>query len=252
MNYMFGVYSKHSGLSIKMSYIVLSDINGRLDRLNDALNDILKESPDEHQVVFLGNYIDKGDNSKECISMLMDFSFKWRNVKFLMGRSEELLLSLFDRIYIDYNSILFNETYEDIKGIWLRNGGDRTLESYKMKDEKFEEILYNIEHEHLSFFNKLEPLYIQKRIIFVSSGINKRIPLSENKISNFLWERPPFGFIYESQRLLVHGNTLCKTIKLNVTEMSLNINTGCYSDSGKLSVVYITENGQIEKIDEYK
>lgn len=224
-----------------------------MDRLTKALIDISKESQDEYQVVFLGNYIDKGNNSKECISTLIEFSKKWKNVKFLLGKSEELLSSLIDKKYVNKHSILVNEKAEDIKQIWFRNGGDKTIESYRNNEsETFEDVLNNIKNKHIGFFESLEQIYIQRRMIFVSSGINKRIPLNQNTIYNFLWERPPFGFLYESQRLLVHGNTQCKTVKMNTVEMSLNVNTGCYSDNGRLSIVYITENGQIEKLNTYK
>lgn len=184
-----------------------------------------------------------------------------------MGNHEEFLLCSLDKKNMLPDSILQNERYEDVPVIWWRNGGDETWLSYVNDPNEylvdgelnfrklvklFEDFKTSISKEHLDFFYSLEYIYIQKRIIFVHGGINKNIEFSKNTIKEFLWQRPPFGFKYETQRLVIHGHTPCNSVKLNTTENTLNIDTKCISDSGKLSVLFVDDNQTIEKIEEYK
>lgn len=228
-----------------MKFLAMSDIHGRADRLEKALNE-LKSKSSEYQFVFLGNYIDIGTDSKECIDLLIDFQSKRPESKFLLGNHEEFLLYCIDTSFVR-DEFITREQQSDILRLWMSSGGEETLKSYNITKDKI-----IIPENHLNFIKSLEYIYQQRRIIFVHAGIDKTKPLNKNTISDLLWSKPPFGYVYENQRLLVHGHTKIKKVSLDTVEMRININTGCGYESGKLSVLEIDESQKILGIHTYK
>jgi serine/threonine protein phosphatase 1 len=76
-----------------MGTIAIGDIHGNLRALEDLLNGISKEVGAEDTVVFLGDYIDRGPDSKGCIERIIAFQSDMKaNVVPLLGNHEEWLL----------------------------------------------------------------------------------------------------------------------------------------------------------------
>ena len=70
---------------MKKKYAVITDIHGNIEGLNAVLNDIRSKETDE--IICLGDTIDIGPNSKECIDILID-----NNIKTILGNHELYLL----------------------------------------------------------------------------------------------------------------------------------------------------------------
>jgi predicted MPP superfamily phosphohydrolase len=100
-----------------MSTIAIGDVHGNLAALDDLLSRITLEISAEDTIVFLGDYIDRGPDSKGCIERIIDFrrAVKGRVVT-LLGNHEEWML----RTYEDYT-----------RHSWLLGmEGLRTIQSY--------------------------------------------------------------------------------------------------------------------------
>src|SRR5882757_5004187 len=86
-----------SGLDTLMATIAIGDIHGELEALTDLLAQLEPELSSGDTVVFLGDYIDRGPRSKECIDRILDF---WAStsaeVVALLGNHEEWLLRTLD------------------------------------------------------------------------------------------------------------------------------------------------------------
>lgn len=149
---------------------LIGDIHGCLDEL-DAL---LKKLPRDAQLIFLGDYIDRGPDSKGCIERLLQE--KHRSI-FLRGNHEQILLDYF-----------FDQDNPDTM-IWLRrvNGGPQTLESYGLEpDCQFTDLPAS----HREFIEALPLYYEAADFIAVHAGVNVRVPLlAEQQANDLLYIR---------------------------------------------------------------
>ena len=76
-----------------MATISIGDVHGNFVALNDLLNRIWSELSGEDTVVFLGDYIDRGPDSRRCIDKILDFRSAIRvSVVTLLGNHEESCL----------------------------------------------------------------------------------------------------------------------------------------------------------------
>ena len=165
--------------------IAIGDIHGEIEKLKELLNQLAPQKDDT--LVFLGDYIDRGLNSKEVINCLIELSKK-TNCIFLKGNHEDLLLK-----------VLQTRNEIDILN-WLIAGGRTTLDNYGS--------LENIFKLHNDFFNNLKPYYITKDYLFVHAGINPNKLLEEQDEYDLLWIRD--NFIYRKHKLkqkIVFGHT---------------------------------------------
>jgi len=70
---------------MKKKYAVITDIHGNIEALNSVLEDIKKTNVDD--IFCLGDIIDIGPNSKECVNKLIEY-----NVKSILGNHELYLI----------------------------------------------------------------------------------------------------------------------------------------------------------------
>lgn len=163
-----------------MASYVVGDIHGcpeELSRLVEALP--LKPAD---RVVFLGDYIDRGPDSKGVVSYLME----WRErapqeLIFLKGNHEDMFLS--------YLGLAGN--YGEM---FLFNGGGATLASYGVprRAETREEILARIPPSHLEFLQNSRLYYLMEPFLCVHAGIHPAKPLEQQVGEELIWIRDEF------------------------------------------------------------
>lgn len=100
----------------------VGDLHGRVDLLTEMLErldaDMLSRGRDEAQVVFLGDYVDRGDHAAEVLEWMHWLSWEYAGrVVCLKGNHEAMMLD-------------FLVDPEGRGPRWLRNGGLQTLASY--------------------------------------------------------------------------------------------------------------------------
>src|SRR5215213_9957860 len=124
-----------------MTSFVIGDIHGCCDELR-YLIDALPIGPDD-EVIFLGDYIDRGPDSRAVISFLIELKDRLRENRlvFLKGNHEDMLLS-----------------YLELSGqhgkMFLLNGGNATVESYGIAAENSspDQLSAAMPPEHLAFY----------------------------------------------------------------------------------------------------
>lgn len=102
-----------------MKIWAIPDIHGRFDLLEDLLN---KTPIDwkEDKVVFLGDMIDRGLQSKQVVEKVRELLTRYPdNVTVLLGNHEDMMLNA-----------LRGKDYDDI-GFWCVNGGRETKQSWE-------------------------------------------------------------------------------------------------------------------------
>ena len=96
----------------------IGDIHGMAGNLEELL-DIIPYDPAEDRLVFLGDYVDRGPESRRVIEMLWRLRSKTENVVFLMGNHEQMFLD-------------FLNGADPLHYFW--NCGKATLESYGFRE----------------------------------------------------------------------------------------------------------------------
>lgn len=170
----------------------VGDIHGRYDKLV-ALMDRIEIDFDADRLVFLGDYVDRGEQSYEVIEYLVDL--KQRNpypqTVFLKGNHEDMMgkyLAGKDRL------------------TWLINGGQQTLESYMQHHRDPEKPLIPEAHRH--FFDSLQLYHESDNYIFVHAGLRKNVPLEKQKPEDLLWIRKKFiDTDFDFGKTVVFGHT---------------------------------------------
>ncbi len=168
----------------------IGDIHGCYNKLL-ALMKKLPINFERDQLVFLGDYIDRGPDSFQVVEYLIGLKKEHRNIVFLKGNHEEML-----ELYLKGIEIMH----------FVSNGGGRTLESYSKHSKGNGAGL--IPQSHLDFFNALLLYYETEKYIFAHAGLKKKTPLERQKAEDLLWVRNKFiRSRYDFGKVVIFGHT---------------------------------------------
>jgi serine/threonine protein phosphatase 1 len=181
----------------------VGDIHGcaaLLDALLEKINADAAGKP--RRLVFLGDYVDRGDDSKGVIDRLVSIRAREPETIFLKGNHEQAVLDFLDA----------PDRNED----WLHWGGDKTLESYGAEDiwskppaRLAAELNDRLPDAHFDFLTTLELWRILGDYVFVHAGFRPGVALEEQSEEDCLWIRaafhnaPPEG---RPREVVVHGH----------------------------------------------
>lgn len=174
---------------------------GLLDKLLDAIEMDARSAP-AYQLIFLGDYIDRGPDSYAVIARLIELKSAKPDTIFLKGNHEAAMLD-------------FYSSPGDLTG-WLDWGGEETLKSYGVSSvlgrvafDIQEEINEKTPRVHLDFLNSLALMHDAGDYLFVHAGLRPGKALSEQTEEDLLWIRQPFHNMTREQRpdqVVVHGH----------------------------------------------
>src|SRR5262249_17254500 len=160
------------------SLFAIGDIHGNIRALDDLLNKIKPELSAGDVLVFLGDYIDRGPNTRECIARIIELqetsSF---SVVTLLGNHEDWML----KSYRDnrwHSWIIGMESFETIAS-YSWNAAEvlqREIERYGVRFilEKpplsYEVFFDSVPPSHMTFFLNLKPYYRANGVLCVHGG----------------------------------------------------------------------------------
>ncbi len=182
---------------------VLSDIHGCRKEMNLLLSKILKRfnSPN---FIFLGDYVDRGKDSKGVVDDLLQLRNNYECV-FLIGNHEDMLLDRAKGINAFGNR-------------WDKNGNDATIFSYGS--------LSNILKIHGDFYENLNLYYEEKDFLFVHGGLEPNLSLEEQDYQTMLWIRDDFIYSdYDFGKIIIYGHT--PQFPIRITFKKICVDTGC-------------------------
>jgi serine/threonine protein phosphatase 1 len=232
--------TSRTGLDNSITFVI-GDIHGCFDKfLRLMFVCSAFESGQDIKFVLLGDYIDRGPQSREVIDSLMKRQTDpGHHLICLRGNHEELLIRAADKGRSDRDLMT-----------WWRNGGEQTLASYGVGDPS------DLPAEHLDWMRGL-PLHTRDHHrIFVHAGIKPGIALSSQSEQDLLWIREPFLSSEEDHgAFVVHGHTPTPSRKPDLQPNRLNIDTGaCYggpltaaafSDELIAPLFFISDSGDV-------
>lgn len=218
----------------------VGDIHGRLDLLNGILERIEQDCASRPRrktfIIFLGDLIDRGEDSAGVVERLRTYKPDFAQPLFLAGNHEEVLL----RILHGDKGVLSS---------WLTFGGTECLRSYridpaplKMMEEgaALRLIRSRFPEEHRRFIESFADTFRFGDYLFVHAGIRPGVAIEEQDRADLLWIREPFlNDSKEHGCIVVHGHTIVEAVEEKRNR--IGIDTGAYQ-TGVLTALAIEDD----------
>lgn len=223
---------------------VFGDVHG----CYKTLIDLKEKLPENSELIFVGDLIDRGKSSKDVIKFVRDNKYKCTlgNHEKMMIEHGEIFLKTIDNIATNYIHM------------WLNSGGKETLLSYNLIKIENTRVVYSGNDKYLKQFEddikwlKTLPLYLE-----VNKKVNNRdVVISHSCISNVWHKKDDIDFADEFEEYAlwhrddafsdneifnIFGHTPTP-FGVDLKEHYINLDTGCFIDDidhGKLSVFCI-------------
>ena len=169
---------------------IIGDIHGCLGMLK-RLMDKIDWSPENDGLIFLGDYVDRGEDSKGVIDFIIKISDSSPNVQSLIGNHEN--------IFLDFLS------GQGINSFFM-NGGDSTLASYSKASGADGEPF--IPQEHMRFLRSLRTWVELEDYYVVHAGFRPGVDIKDQTIEDLTWIRDPFlSSEYDFGKRVIFGHT---------------------------------------------
>lgn len=219
----------------------VGDVHGREDLLSTLLNHIQHDietgrKPSTIDLIFLGDYIDRGHNSRGVLDLLTEIALPHTTITILRGNHEQILLDL------------LASANPDLCTKWLSYGGFETLASYGVPSRTLyssdastiQSLLMQVMPPAHEALLHQAPLSIQiGDYFFAHAGVRPGTPLDQQDPSDLLWIREPFLSSPQNfGAVVVHGHSI--TNRVTNVPNRIGIDTGAYA-TGVLTAVVLEE-----------
>ncbi len=146
-----------------MRTFVIGDIHGQKKGLEQCI-ERSGIDPENDRLIVLGDVVDRGPESAGCIEMLRNF----HNLIYIIG---------------NHDIWMINWLKEDKKPqIWIKNGGQSTIDSYEGKDD--------LKANHLAFFEEaVHVCYDKHNNVYTHGGINPELAINNQEMETVTWDR---------------------------------------------------------------
>jgi serine/threonine protein phosphatase 1 len=228
-----------------MIYAV-GDIHGHVALVRRLLDAILAGSSSESdRIVFIGDYIDRGPDSRGVVELLLNLKAERPNTVFLRGNHEQLMLDSRNGPEPEPSPIPGLVLHSNTTLNWLQNGGVDTLLSYNVGD--FLRWWDFIPDHHWRFYEETEAELVTDQCHFVHAGLLPPLQVWEGTGTSLdprLWIREPFiSSDHDFGRRVVFGHTPQKTGRPLVHDNKIGIDTAA-AYGGPLTSVMLDEAGR--------
>lgn len=195
-----------------MIYAV-GDIHGQLAQLDRALALIAADGGGP--IVFLGDYVDRGPDSRGVIDRLLELE----DTVCLLGNHDRMF-----RRFLDDGTLTDPAVKSGLAWPHARLGGAETLESYGVSVPEAHrdmtaacladvaslrrEVLARVPAAHRAFLAGLRPMHRVGELLFAHGGIRPGVVLADQVEDDLIWMREPFlSDPRDHGVLVVHGHT---------------------------------------------
>jgi serine/threonine protein phosphatase 1 len=211
----------------------IGDIHGRRDLLTELHRTIMADARSAKNLdkvcVYIGDYVDRGDESRGVIDLLLSAPLPGFRAVHLLGNHEDIMLRFLED--------------PTVAPLWIANGGDATLYSYgvdwrvhtQADDLESLRLAFRaaVPANHLKFLRSLSLSHAEGDYVFVHAGIRPGRELAQQDAEDLIWIRDEF---LSSQAdhgcVVVHGHSISPQPDLR--DNRIGIDTGAFA-SGKLT-----------------
>lgn len=216
-------------IAVDCACFVIGDIHG----CADLLELLLDRAPAGAELICLGDYVDRGDDSAGVLRLLSARP----DITCLLGNHEAMMLDFLDQP-------------DPRTARWLRYGGLQTLASFGVKGgvetqdqtllTRLRDDLASAMGDDLIAWVRALPLHLQRgNVAIVHAAADPAVPLEAQDDKTLIWGHPDFGRIARRDgQWVVHGHTI-----VNVPEQRggvISIDTGAYA-TGRLTAAHLSD-----------
>ena len=199
---------------------VIADIHGCYETLIRLIEDQIRPGKSD-QIYFLGDYIDRGPNSKAVLDYIIYLKELGYQISALKGNHEDVFL----RCYAHESSSASHVGLFELKESWLYFGGKATLKSFGVKN------LIDVPDYYINFLSQLPNYQVLPQHILVHAGLNFTIDDPFSDQLSMYWIKD-FKVVPHkiNHRKVVHGHvpsTLTQIQKNIHKELSFSLDNGC-------------------------
>jgi len=198
-----------------MRQFAISDIHGHLKTFKALLERL--EFSKEDELFLLGDFIDRGPDSKGVIDHVKALKADGYPIQSLRGNHEQMAIDA--------------PTDAMTRNAWLKHGGKETCASFGTRD-------FAVPYDYLEWMTSLPYYLLTEGYLFVHAGIDtfKVHPLTD--FESMLWARCWSDKVdreWLGDRIIVHGHTpmACQDIQLSIHALEhmpvINIDAGCFA-----------------------
>jgi len=206
---------------------IIPDLHGCIKTLRYLVEEKIRlEKTDT--VYFLGDYIDRGPDSKGVIDYVMSLETSGFNVKPLKGNHEEYLLLALEKEQNLKQRFFFFKEKNRLFAEWIHHGGRITMKSFDVKD------FTRIPGKYIEWMRKLPSFYIGDNYVIVHAGLNFSLKDPFEDVHAMLWAR---SFEAKPEKIgnrrVIHGHVpvsldFMKNCIARVDQKYIPLDNGCY------------------------
>ena len=225
---------------------VIGDLHGRADLLDRLLKEMFaRTARNAVDIVFTGDYIDRGPDSARVLSRLRHFSDTSPSVTCLIGNHEQMMFDFLDDPAAHGRR-------------WLRHGGYSTLESFGLSHKRTQaseaclqdlatDLRTAMGHDTLTWLRQRPLLWYSGNVAVAHAALDPQRDLYNQLPSTLLWGHPLFFNTARQDGLWVaHGHTIVD--KPGPTGRGrIAVDTGAY-ETGRLTGVLILPEGGVTSL----
>lgn len=219
----------------------IGDVHGRADLLTAThrriAQDLARRPVADWRVIHVGDYVDRGPESRAVLAVLMARARDPR-VTALLGNHDDFLRAfLADPLGAEFE-------------LWLWNGGDATLAAFGIPEREVVAALEAPARRPAlarrvsaalpgvgAFLDALPLLVREGDFLFVHAGLRPGVPIERQQREDLLWIREPFLSAREDfGAVVVHGHTPVSAVELHPNRIA--IDTGAVF-TGRLSCLVL-------------
>lgn len=181
----------------------IGDIHGRLDKLEELLARLPLR--DDDRLVFLGDYVDRGPDSRGVIDRLIRVAEE-RSAVFLLGNHESMFLDFLG----------WQGSHYFGADVFIANGGAETLLSYDYFEvPEPRPLRFELPPAHADFFRSLQTHHVDGDFLFVHAGLGRALVRSDHvdqalrraRSEELLWDRSTMDLPHRLGVTIVYGHT---------------------------------------------
>ncbi|MCX6277187.1 MAG: metallophosphoesterase family protein [Bacteroidetes bacterium] len=195
---------------------VIPDIHGYVKTVTSLINEIIRPTRYD-ELYFLGDYVDRGPDSKGVIDFIRSLQNDEYNVTAIKGNHEDFMVELYDAEMKSKNSWWHRFGNKKQKS-WLEIGGKPTLTSFGVQH------IRDVPSDYIEWMRNLPHYKELDNFVLVHAGLNFKNENPFEDQRSMLWLRD-----YEIKaekiggRRIIHGH-----VPVNMELITMAVNSAAY------------------------
>ncbi len=218
---MSGVIFKDARGPENIRLYAIGDVHGRLDLLKTMHAHIradLDQNPaQDWRIIHLGDYIDRGPQSRQVLEFLIEAQHDSRVLSLLGNHDDGFLRYL---------------ATGNTEGLFALHGGIDTAHSYgtefdltdaQSARKSHEALVKAVPQSHIDFIRAMPRSLTFGDFFFCHAGVNPVVPLNEQDGEDLIWIRTLFlRWTDPLDKVIIHGHTPQRTVDIQPNRVNLD------------------------------